>query len=385
MKKILIIYSYKNHDELVSDIIKYSQQDNLQIDAINSVSLKFLNKDKIRNKKILLFSLLSNSFIFQIILKVFRHIFGDNNMLKCISTLFLFPIAEKYDLIEICAVRKEYTEFIRCLINKNIKFMISVWGSEYLRASDDDRKFFESFFDNSRLIHFETETIKNDFLRYYGKYNDKAFVSNYGIRILPIIDKISEDIAKEYIGGKDNLDKIFVVCGYNGFESQQHILILEAIKKLDIKIQKQIFLVLPFTYGWTKKYKEGIFKLLNSLNISFKLIDVRVTDLEVAYIRKCGNIVINMQITDSLSSSLLEHLYNGSTLLVAEWLKYEVFDQNGIYYKKVTPSSLSNDIYDVITNYCDNRNKCQRNIGKVKEICCWSSVGRLLNAMYLNA
>jgi hypothetical protein len=91
----------------------------------------------------------------------------------------------------------------------------------------------------------------------------------------------------------------------------------------------------PLTYGGNVHYKDKIVRKLNSMDYQFTVLTSFLNDRQVAMLRKASDYFINLQITDQLSGSMLEHLYAGSTVLTGSWLPYNILDGLGIRLLKV--------------------------------------------------
>jgi hypothetical protein len=97
---------------------------------------------------------------------------------------------------------------------------------------------------------------------------------------------------------------------------------------------------------------------------------------ENAELKILTDIVVNIQITDTLSASLQEHLYAKNILLVGEWLPYKIFDENGIFYMKTSCEKLSENISYCIDNLDVLKQKTKNNYMKIKSLSSWDFVSR---------
>ena len=108
--------------------------------------------------------------------------------------------------------------------------------------------------------------------------------------------------------------------------------------------------------------------------LRYKLFDKRLSDEEVAALRKLCDVVVNMQITDAFSASLQGHIYAGGILLAGEWLNYPVLDDNGIFYVKVNFDTLTETVADVLTRMDYYKSLYAGNPVKMKAQTSWQAV-----------
>ena len=58
-----------------------------------------------------------------------------------------------------------------------------------------------------------------------------------------------------------------------------------------------------------------------------------------------------MQDSDSFSSALAEHLFLGHVVINADWLRYEEFSDNNIYYISSSIDDLAKSFYTVMSDF----------------------------------
>jgi hypothetical protein len=90
-------------------------------------------------------------------------------------------------------------------------------------------------------------------------------------------------------------------------------------------------LVFPMTYGG-KQQVERVKLKVEQAGFEYKIYDQYLSYQDIVYLRKCADMFVNAQTTDSNSASLAEYLFCRSTVINAAWLKYEHFEQFGMPY-----------------------------------------------------
>ena len=305
-----------------------------------------------------------------------------NRVMMYLVRNFLFRIIinivqKDFDVLDIHYFSKYYVD----LLNKTSKpFKITVWGSDFYREIPKWLERKRDVYKKAKVIQVETITVEKDLIEYEPTLIGKVRVCNFGVDILDEIDFCSRKEDNNLIARKDN--QIVLTCGYNGSISQQHLKIFEQIGRLNNDIKKRILVCVPVTYGLTMAYEKQIRQVLNDIKVEYCLIKDRLSELDLAKLRVESDIVINIQTTDSLSSSLLQHLYAGSILLLGKWLPTETYDSYGLYYHVVETETIANQLEVVISDLQTEKYSCKQNHDIVKSFATWESVGNKQKEIY---
>ena len=100
-----------------------------------------------------------------------------------------------------------------------------------------------------------------------------------------------------------------------------------------------------------------------------------MSDDAVAMLRCCSNIFIQLQPTDMLSGSMLEHLAAGNIVITGKWLPYDILDELNIYMLKIERmEQVSTILLSVIENYLEYTRKCDLNKNIVLNNFRWKTV-----------
>lgn len=354
MKKILIIFAPTSQTHLVKKLVDEMRQKGLDVDAFNSTDWSFVNGE-------------GNLSAFYKSLKPFLAFrIPRVIILRSILKNLLLQLSAQYDLVDIHFFAKEYIGFLNALKKP---FKISIWGSDFYRMTCSEAERKRQCFEKAELIQCETPTVKKDLIKYQPSLESKIRVCNFGIDIIDDIDKIEKQgWTKSYP------NKVIITCGYNGSVGQQHLKMIEAIQELPIELKNKIIAYFPLTYGLTASYRSQLTEALANVDYEYKLFEQRLTDEELAMLRLESDIALNVQITDSLSSSLLQHLYAGSVVLVGDWLPYEIYDEYNMFYKKTNLTNLSKDLEDCINSIKEYNSISITNRDKVRKLSSWSEV-----------
>lgn len=291
---------------------------------------------------------------------------------------FMGKLFRKYDIVDFHAFYPIYNALMCECEKRSIKFDITLWGSDLLRANEERRDLLKYGFNHCFRIKM-TSNLYDTMVEYYGSiYSDKYREVYFGSNEIDQIDKISEiDVInkKKYLYGETGNKKI-VVCGYNGSCAQNHDRMIDALSRLNEKDSQSVHVVLPMTYGAQPDYLCVIKKRMENLGMSFTILDHFLESNEIAVIRKTANIVVNVQDTDALSDSLKGHLYCENVCIFGEWLNYRPYADSGIYYVKTNMEDIATHITDVLHHYEEYHKQCVGNHERIKSLFSWDSTIR---------
>ncbi len=283
-----------------------------------------------------------------------------------------FLCEHNFDVVNIHTSRVIYTTILPMLSNS--KLVTTIYGSDFYRQSKLARKIQKFIYTSSSKITFTNPLTMQSFLDYYGEFGDKSVVCRFGLGTLDVIEKnrnISKDIIKKNLGY--SATKTIITCGYNATKAQQHEAIIESISKLDNKTIERVQFIFPMTYG-DKPYRENIKKILTKTNLDYIVLEEFLYDDNNANIKLGSDIMINMLKTDSFSGSMQEFLYGSNVVITGSWLPYEIFDKEGIMYKKINnPSELSNILIEVMNDLPNLKMGLSRNIDIISNLSSWDN------------
>lgn len=308
--------------------------------------------------------------------------YKENSILNKIRYLFILNkyLINKYDhlkggILHIQFVLPKYAFLIYFFKKTFTKTIITFWGSDVLRIDKNSKKIpIKVLSWYSDIITFETKAFSDIYKKTISnKFNNKIRIVDFGIEILSIIDKITHsDIESFKQKFNINSNSKVVVIGYNRNIEQQHVKVVKSL--LDSKIKKEdVFLIFPWTYGSEiVGYKDQIKDLMGD-RFNYLFIENRLTDKEVAILRCCTDILVNVETTDVLSSSMLETLYAENIVITGSWLPYEDMYDIGVVMEQVDDiDEVGFKIAHLITNNYYSKIKSQ-NKKHIGELYIWSN------------
>lgn len=301
------------------------------------------------------------------------HIYYFETMQDINTILHKLP---KYDVAQLLWIEEIWAYFCEEIRDKFTKLNICVGGSDFYRASKQDLEFKRKLMDIADIITAETTETIMDFSNWYNNGNDKIKLLPFGLEVINYINDIH--ISKKKIREKFNIaqDKIIVTCGHNAVKSHQHLKIIECLKEIPIEVKSRTIFVFPMTYP------SGREEYINEVRINleeYEIPHVILTDFmdfklmgEYAVI---SDIMIHVQTTDQLSSSMLEEMYAGSIVIAGSWLPYKMLHDRGMFLIDVdSVKDAVDNMNKVILNMNSFRNKCKKNKDIIWKYHSWSAL-----------
>ncbi len=350
----------------------------IEVDVLCYDKYQFVKNSKKKHSLVLslllrLPSLISNSFY----LRVWRRL-----LYKATTKLLI----KQYDLVDFHVYSDSNIPLMHFCHLNNIPYDITIWGSEILRASNEELLKKTIGFEKCRHIKSTENILEAVSERYLGRFDEKCHSVYWGnndfetINSLPseAIQKIKEDV----FGIKD--DEIVITCGYNGTSAQNHIRILNMIETIPQKYKDKIHLIIPMTYGADNSYINDVKAAALKSGYVFDVLEHYLSKEENATLRVITDIAINMQQTDGFSGSLQGHLYCKNILVIADWLDYPALDKKGVYYIKTSFDSMKDIIINILSDLPKYKSMCVGNTEKMRQITSWSVVKKQWADSYMN-
>lgn len=292
--------------------------------------------------------------------KLLKHIYCFQTMSDLKSILEQLPI---YDAMQFLWIENEWSYFYRLIREKTRRLNLNVGGSDFYRSSDCQRDYKRALIACADNITAETEGTIQDFETYYK--ND----IKHSIGLLPfgieVLDWINQNKMLPKRKEKFNIpeDRIVVTCGHNAFWAHQHFQIIDALEGLPKKVKEQCVFVFPMTYpkgqdAYIRKVKDRLAKSGLEYVVLTEFLDFQ----GMAEYALISDVMIHVQTTDQLSSSMLEEMYAGSVVIAGSWLPYKSLHEMGIYFLDVNSiEEVTRVLENVIMNFEEYKNKCVGN------------------------
>ena len=239
----------------------------------------------------------------------------------------------RFDFVHVHYVNRGKLLALRYLKKYSPKIISTFWGSDLLRKDNKELLTYEKYIEMSDNVTLASKELLKKFESVYGqKYAKKVLPIRFGISALSKVNYglINRDKCREEWEIPN--DKKIISIGYNGSEGQNHIPVINAIKRLPADIRKKIFLIFPLTYGLKPEYLLELEQSLKDIECGYKIFTEFMDDTETMKLRTVTDLFIHAQRTDALSASVQEYLFAKKLLLNPSWIEYQEFKKMGIYY-----------------------------------------------------
>lgn len=303
------------------------------------------------------------------------HIYCYETMEDIKSILEKIPV---YDVIQLLWMEREWVFFTKLIRKKAKRLNIKVGGSDFYRSTVAEKEYKKRLISCADVITADTECTANNFVSYFQENTkDKIRVLPYGAEVLDYI-KRKRDVSKDDIRERFRIckDKKIVTCGHNANKEHQHLKMVDALVQLPDLMKKQIVCVFPMAYGVKDaEYEKEIVQRLNQAGIEVVILKEYMNFEYMAEYAMISDIMIHVQTTDQLSSSMLEEMYAGSIIIAGQWLPYQNLRDKGIYFIDVNEiETLTEVIEDVIEHIDEYKCRCERNRELVWEHSSWDTL-----------
>lgn len=238
---------------------------------------------------------------------------------------------------------------------KKTRLITSIYGSDLFRSTRINDYQLRYVFNNSNVITVENSFVRDEIERRFGeKTANKTCFLHYGTRNADIMKKMISSVSKEFCKREFGfpIQKIIIMCGYNGNPAHRHIDIIQELSNLPKCYKDKVFLLFHCSYAFDYSYEKKINQALATSGIEGTIFTKFVSGKELAYLRKSVDIMLNMQITDALSASMLECMDAGAVVIKGDWLQYPEIDAKDGYY--ISLKSFE-DLCETIISIIDDR------------------------------
>ncbi len=310
------------------------------------------------------FSLLTGTKEYQekVTARQLKHLYYFQTMADLKTILEQLPV---YDAVQLLWIEREWAYFYRLIREKTVRLNLNVGGSDFYRAGKGERNFKKNLIACADTITAETEATVREFQDYYGSIvENKMGLLPFGIEVLELIDGCGS-LSKNAIRKKYHIpsDKIIVTCGHNANDAHQHMGIIEAVSRLPEKIKEQIVCVFPMTYPQGREtYIHAVEDRLKKTGLRYVILKEFMDFQGMAEYARISDIMLHVQKTDQLSSTMLEEMYAGSIVIAGKWLPYRSLHDMGMFFLDVDKiDDTAEALETVVPNLEAYRKKCEGN------------------------
>lgn len=211
----------------------------------------------------------------------------------------------------------------------------SFMGSDVFRAKKSTVLFFRYALKKFERINITTDAMLERFRKDYGNYiPSKITRARFGLNGLRYLRHNMNSYSQGCDFPEIPRDKIVVAVGYNGHPMQQHLLVIDELKKISKEKLRCVHLVFRMTYGCKTEYLKQIKAELERISCTYSIYTEFLSDEKSALLTCLTDMFIHAQVTDAFSASMLEHLYAGVQVFNPTWIPYLELQDPSVHYIK---------------------------------------------------
>ncbi|OKL39874.1 glycosyltransferase family protein [Pontibacter flavimaris] len=273
---------------------------------------------------------------------------------KYIITKSLF---EEYNFNDYDGVHIHFPTFdkldIYWHIPAKMKCIVSFWGSDLMRSKGLFNYYIQDHITNrADLITTHGNEMKQQMLTKFGRQLENKILFTRFAPFDHLYSLMEEKLShpKKDFGSfltkyHIPVNKKIVVIGHNGSPGNNHLKIIEALKKLSIEIKDSSFFVLPFAYKPSKddSYAAKCQEALVKAGLQGMLLKDFLSWDDLAIFKRITDIMIHMPVSDALSGAMTEALFSGSKVITGDWLPYSPFTKEGLIFESTDFDNLPED------------------------------------------
>lgn len=264
------------------------------------------------------------------------HVYYFDTMSRLKTILNSLPYYNSFQLLWIEFPWIYYRDTIRAkckLLN------ICIGGSDFFRSNDSYKSFMRMLLTKSDCVSGETEETIRLFGECFDDLDLNLQVVPFGMDVVEhIIGRQREGWTKEYYCRKFDfpVDKLTVMIGHNAIRAQNHIEQIESLMHFSDEIKNEIFLIVPMTYGGVDHdYYDEVKNALERSGFFYSILRDFLNDDEMACLALATDVMVHVQTTDQLSSTMIEHMCANNIIISGSWLPYGSLEEYGIRFLKV--------------------------------------------------
>lgn len=254
-------------------------------------------------------------------------------------------------------------------VSKDTRMVAVFWGSDLLRVGKGTLWLMRPLLRRADAVVLGTRHFADQFSKKFnGQYDDRVTIADFGTRTADILYSFAQSHTKEECKKKYGLpaDKLCIFCGYNGTRAHRHKEIFHLLETLPKAHRDSICLVFHCAYGLDDDYKAELDDLCAKSDMDCRLLTDLLTGDDLAGLRMCADVMLNLQPTDALSSSMLESMEAGAIVVKGDWLVYSELEARGAYLLSIpSMDALPELIRSIVENPEPYREKTKQNRGVV--------------------
>ena len=363
--KVLVLFEYANHYQTIDNLCKHLNIKGVDASSFNLTYWRFRRGST--GHRVLWIRLVCALAVLPGVRGLMSTLFRDRALRR---------LSRSFDAVDIHFFSPKYDRLIEALGRRHKPVKITIWGSDFFKATEVRREKQRELYQKVRVVQLETREIAGEFLKVYPELEDRVRIAHFGIVQLEIIDELLGLWTREHYRKELEVpvQRMVLTCGTNRSKGHRHLKILESIGRLEPGLREQLYLVFPMTYGGDRALIQLVREKARSLGVPFRILGSFLSLEDLCKYRIISDITLTIQESDALASAIQEHLYTEEVLIAGDWLPYQVLKDHGVFYLTTSLESLDEVLADAIANHAAWRDKCAGNRGRIAGFSGWDHV-----------
>ena len=299
------------------------------------------------------------------------------------ARLFIFLNRDRFDFIHVHSVVENSLKHAKMLMGRRGKLILTYWGGDIFSKSNEQFMREKHYLDCAYKINVMTDRMREILDHKYDfRYHDKCRVVDFGNTTIGYMDQYVSKYGKERLLRLSRKkygmpqDKIVIAVGYCGRKQQQHLHVIDQIRKYPAEVKKNIFLYCHMPYDIeSKNYIAKVRNALKLCGCDYLLSEQYLTFSQIAAMKMGVDIMVHAGSYDAISASMIEYIYAGKIVLNPEWVGYDLYEQFGIRDIQYHDfEDLGIKLAHVLKNICQDQMAVERNQEIIAEMYRWDRV-----------
>jgi hypothetical protein len=299
---------------------------------------------------------------------------------------------ENYDVIDVHWITNERANIVAQAPSK-CKVVLSFWGSDLMASSGiSNYQSVLKAISRADAITLASLEMREIFLSKFGRhFKNKVQLTYYNKVDFPLaiegeaVNNMKstwrELMAKHGILLEQF--KYVVKVGYSGFETQNHLTIIDQCFQLPEDVKKDLLLVIPMTYGATPAYMEKVEEYAKEKGLAACILRDYLPEKYAISLSYICDVMLNLRDNDGFNNAMIETLMAGKILISGGWLPYSSLRKNKVYFHEVFDfEEVSDVLLYTIQNMEQEKEKAKANPVKLQVLLSEKENGLKWDAVY---
>jgi hypothetical protein len=284
----------------------------------------------------------------------------------------LRPMLAGYDIYNLHYFDPSMRDVVK-LLPERAPLVVSVWGSDIFQMTGLDAFAAQlEICERADLITILSLEMREIFLAKFGRHLEgKIRFADFGLTRMDSIDRHRSPETRKLFLLQHGIDasKRVVCVGQSGAVRNRHFEVFAALKSLAPRYRDQLAIVVPLTYAADPAYVTKVEQTAADLGLKVHVLKNFMTEEDVARLRVCADIMIQVPSTDACSGAMCETMYAGNLVIAGAWLPYGMLRRKGVYFREVeSVFGIVDDLAWVLDHYDEEKKRTEGNDRKIRAL-----------------